>query len=111
MVKSRLLIVLVVMVVGFCVIVGKINSMREANPALREQPYYLKVAPSVELAPKALPTQSRLYYVRDYEETDEVIVLRHYYTFDEDTWRESKSPLPLPKSLYGDIKLYDRGVR
>ena len=71
-------------------------------------PEYQKSAPSVEKAPYVVATRSRMYYVEEYTDEADVVTLVKYYIYNDKKWGFSKTPLPLDRKTYGEIRIYER---
>jgi len=69
-------------------------------------PAYQVIAPPTQIAPKVISTESRVYYVARWQETDAEITLLKWWDYNRDRWHENNTPLPFKKS---DIKIYNRG--
>jgi len=78
------------------------------NPAGSQVQHYQEIAPPVTAAPYVLATSSRVYYVAEYTEDGDTILLKSYYTYDAKKWQKSTTPLPIDKNTFGEYRLYER---
>ncbi len=102
------LVVVVLLILGARAIgIGNATTLKTATRQLL--PTYLQTAPDRNLAPKALPTSSRVYLVSTFTEDKQTITLTRFYVYNKDKqWQLVTKPLPLDKGLYPGMKLYDR---
>lgn len=106
LVRNRVVLIIVIVAVGYFAISARLNSGSEAPGQRPDMPPYQVIAPLPIVAPVAVQTQSRVYYVSRMEEDGETVTLLIWYDYDADEWVRRETPLPLDK---GNIKIYQRG--
>ncbi len=74
----------------------------------QETPAYQKIAPGLQEAPYVLLTDTRVYYVAKYENTQDLINLTEYWSYDRKAWAKGKHPLPISRDYFKGARLYDR---
>ena len=102
----KLLIVLgivVFAVVGFSRCTGPGDTSQQVTI-----PEYQEKAPEVKAAPYVVQTSSRVYYVKAYDDSDGIMTLYEYYTYDKDKWQKQELDLPIDRQYYGEILVYER---
>lgn len=96
---------LVVVIIGVALFVFSQRASQE-SPTTRTIPGYQAIAPPSQIAPRVISTASRVYYVAQWQETDQTFTALKWWDYNSKSWQEHTSPLPLSKS---NIKIYDRG--
>ena len=101
-------VVLVVCVIAVIAVIA-INAYRDSTSGtVVAVPEYQTNAPSATIAPTVVATSSRVYYVAEYTDDGETVLLKDFYTYDSKKWQRNTIALPLPRELYGEIKIYER---
>lgn len=102
----KMLIILVIVVIAF------VSFNRCSGPGDTSQqvtiPEYQKIAPNVKDAPYVVRTSSRVYYVKAYDDSEGVLTLYEYYTYDNKKWQMQDFDLPIDRKYYGEILVYER---
>lgn len=101
---SKFVVIIAVLAIGMLLLSSQFSS----NDSQDDIQAYQKIAPSVQNAPFMVQTSSRAYYVSTYLDTDDALTLTNYYFYDEKKWEKSSIPLPLDKSIYGELKVHKR---
>ncbi len=104
---NKFVIIVALIAIG---IISLSNTLAGSTPQKLETQYYQRIAPSVQDAPYIVPTSSRAYYVSTFNETTKGIVLTCYYYYNQKKWERSTIPLPLDKTLYGNLQVYKRKI-
>jgi hypothetical protein len=104
---NKFIIILLIVAVATLVISSRFGNSDSDNPNVKI-PYYQEIAPPFAQAPKVLQTNSRVYYVATCFDDGKVITLYDYYVFNKDNWQYCDKPLPIDRSVYGEVKLYNR---
>jgi len=84
------------------------SSQNHGTTAKVTVPVYANNAPSITQAPTEVWTESRVYYVKDFTDTGKIVTLKNYYYFDSKNWQLSKTPLPLDRTVYGELRITKR---
>src|SRR3990172_12696971 len=96
--KSRAGLILVV-VVGVTIFLAVRPSPAPTGSAALP---YNQNLPSVKVAPVAIQTSSRVYYVSKYTDDGKVLTLTLFYYYDKDRWTKTKIPLSIDRGIYGN---------
>ena len=104
---NKFVVVVAVLAIGVLILQGSFSSNDSQQT---KTPQLQKVAPSVQQAPYVLQTSSRAYYVATYQDTENVVILTSFYYYDKKVWELSNIPLPLDRSIYGNIKIIKRSI-
>lgn len=104
---NKTVLVVAIIAIGILVLQGQFS---RDDPQRVEVPKYQQLAPPVQDAPYVLQTSSRAYYVATYKDTAEALILTSYYFYDKKKWELSDIPLPLDKSIYGELKPVRRNI-
>jgi len=105
--RHRILLVALVAGVVFIFVARSCGGSGDETSTINV-PEYQKNAPSVEKAPYVVSTRSRMYYVEEYNEEGDMVTLVKYYIYNDKKWDFSKTPLPLDRKTYGEIRIYRR---
>jgi len=101
-----LLVILIAAIIGG-VAYFNINKQETATAAQPVKiPYYQQIEPTKAEAPKAVQTQTRVYYASKIFEGSGKVILMGWYDFDAKKWVRHDEPLPLDKKIV--VKIYDR---
>lgn len=103
--RPRLLILFGVVVASVVVLRACAGGSATNNTQVVEQERYIEIAPSVADAPYIISTASRVYYVRSYTDSGQVINLDQYYTYDRKKWVSQTIPLLLDKACFGEVRI------
>jgi hypothetical protein len=104
---KALLVILVIGIIAFFGLRAIGNAMSPASANQQPIPSYQASAPSIKEAPNVILTSSRVYYVADFKEDNQVVTLNKFYVYNKN-WELVTRPLVIDKNLYGGIKLYTR---
>ncbi len=102
--RQKALLIVVIIVIGVVILFGQFNKYNSTT----SMPSYQKIAPTVQQAPRAVQTSSRVYYVSTMKDDGEILTLTHYYFYDKKQWQEVDDPLYLDRQVFGEIRIYNR---
>lgn len=100
-------IILLIVVISVIALFG-IKSFNKQNTSTVEMPNYQVAAPDIKIAPTIVETSSRSYYVVSYTDDGNRITLTDWFDYDTKKWRRHKTPLPLDRNIYGEIRITQR---
>ena len=104
---NKFVVIVAVIAIGILVLQG---SLSKNDPQQVEIPPYQKIAPSVQQAPYVVQTSSRAYYVTTFKDSEDVLLLINYYFYSRKNWELADIPLPLDRSIYGNLKVVKRNI-
>lgn len=104
---NKFVVIVGVVGIGILLLNGQFSKNDSAQTEIQ---YYQKLAPTIQEASYYLQTESRAYYVSTFQDSETSLVLTDYYYFDKKKWELSNVPLPLDKTIYGELKLYKRNI-
>jgi len=94
--KKIIIIIVVVLIVGWFAL-GVFADKGEPEP------------PNVDKAAYQLVTESRNYYMNEYEDTGDTIIIQGFYSFDNGKWHYHKGELNFPKEGFLRLEIKKRG--
>ena len=69
---------------------------------------YQTLSPTQEQAPYVVSTGTRIYYVKQYTDKNNIVTLEQYYVYNQKTWQSQNKPLNLDRKYYGLITITKR---
>ena len=69
---------------------------------------YQTLSPTQEQAPYVVSTGTRIYYVKQYSDKNNIVTLEQYYVYNQKTWQSQNKPLILDRKYYGLITITKR---
>jgi hypothetical protein len=69
---------------------------------------YQTLAPKAKQAPYVISSGTRIYYVVEYSDKNNIVTLKKYYFFNKDTWQLENKPLIMDRKYYGQITINKR---
>ena len=69
---------------------------------------YQTLSPTQEQAPYVVSTGTRIYYVKQYTDKNNIVTLEQYYVYNQKTWQSRNKPLSLDRKYYGLITITKR---
>lgn len=106
LVRHTVLLILVIVVVVALFASHTIGKNNEQNNLKVNFPAYQTIAPSRQMAPIAIQSPTRVYYVSSLSENGDIVNLLVWYDYNEETWQRHDTLLPLNRS---EVKIYNRG--
>lgn len=71
-------------------------------------PVYQINAPELSDAPYLIQTPSRMYYVVQYSDDGQIVLLMEYYEYNDNEWQHNNRMLTLDRLYYGTVKITHR---
>lgn len=103
-----------IVLVGVVILIGGAVAYRSCNRTQKpDQPISVEqqTAPSITDAPYVLQTLSSIYYLSDWQQvSDSLVILHRWYEWGKTQWvaRQSTVGVPFDKEVQGDYRIYKR---